>query len=153
MTNRDNRDLLKTFINQTWNEHNVDGIGEFLADNYLEHTPFGEFENLDEFRGFITMNLRAFPDFKVTIDNIIVDENFVACNYTTFGTHEEEYMGVDATGNKMEVEGCYLGRIENGKLVEGWNQFDVLSVLIGLEVVSPDMLGAMQEGGDRARLQ
>ena len=97
------------------------------------------------------MNLRAFPDFSVTVDNIITQGNMVACNYKTMGTHQEEYLGIDPTGNKMTVDGCFVGTMKNGKLVEGWNQFDALAIMMGLEVLPTDMLDKVQQGmGGRA---
>lgn len=149
MTNQENEKLLKTFIDETWNKQNTDKLNEYLADDYVEHTPFGDFHGLDEFRGFITMNLRGFPDFEVKVENVVVTDNMVACTYISSGTQKEEYLGIEATGNHAEVDGCYVARVENGKIVEGWNQFDTLAMLTALEVISPDMLGDIQEGAGR----
>lgn len=146
MAHQQNKQLAENFMNDVWTEHNADNLDQYVSDDYVEHTPFGDFHGIDEFRGYLNMVLRGFPDFEVQPDNIIADENLIACNYTTTGTHENEFMGVDPTGNYQEVDGCFVGRIENGKLVEAWNQFDMLTVLTGLELIPRDMLGELQGG-------
>ncbi len=153
MAANENRDLLMEFINTIWNEQKVDHLGNFIVDDYVEHTPLGSFNGLNEFQGFVSLNLRAFPDFSVELDNVLVDGNFVACNYLSSGTHEEEYMGIEATGNYAEVDGCYLGKFEDGELVEGWNQFDVLALLMAMEVITPGMVGGLEDTAGRAQPQ
>ena len=145
-----NKKQLRNFIDQVWNQQNMDAINNFITDDYVEHTPFGDFNGADEFRGFVSMNLRAFPDFSVRIHEIIAENDWVACYYTSSGTHKKEYLGIDPTNNRMDVNGCYMGRMQNGKVLEAWNQFDVMTILTGLEVITPDMLGGMEEmGGGR----
>lgn len=148
----ENRDLIKNYTEQIWNQGNLDRLGEFMADNYVEHTPFGTFEGLDELRAFITMNRRSFPDFDVSVNVMVAEEDSVANNYTVKATHEERFAAIEATGNRVVVDGCYIGRVENGKLVEGWNQFDMMAMLTQLDVLSPDeIFGDMEELGGMGR--
>jgi len=37
--------------------------------------------------------------------------------YIMRGTHQGEFAGIPATGNKIEICGIIIGRIENGKIV------------------------------------
>ena len=146
MSNDEQKQLIQRFIDKIWNQQNLDQLNEFCADSYVEHMPFGDLEGVDELRGMVSMTQRAFPDINSRVDNVISEGNFVACNYVVEGTHEEEYIGIEATGNHMSVNGCLMCRIENGKLVEAWNQFDVMSLLMGMEVLPKDMAGAVSGG-------
>ena len=151
MAHEDNKTLIENYTRDIWTEHNVDNLEEYIADNYVEHTPFGTFHGLDEFRGYINMVLRGMSDFEVTIDNVVADENMVASNYTTEGTHDGEFLGADPTGNRAASDGCYVGRVENGMLAEGWNQFDLMTVLSELEILPSETLGQIRQGANFQR--
>ena len=56
---------------------------------------------------------------------------------TMTGTHEGEFMGIAATGRRMEVPGMDLVRIRDGKAVEHWGVTDNLAMM--------QQLGAMAD--------
>jgi predicted ester cyclase len=48
------------------------------------------------------------------------------------GTHQGEFAGIPATGNKVEISGIMIGRIENGKIVEEREEMDMLGLFMQL---------------------
>lgn len=38
-------------------------------------------------------------------------------------------MGIDPTGNSIEIMGINVVRVENGKIAEGWANFDIFGML------------------------
>jgi len=52
------------------------------------------------------------------------------------GTHEGEFRGIPATGNKVEVSGIMMTRIENGIIVEDKEEADMLGFMqqLGMEL-------------------
>lgn len=44
-------------------------------------------------------------------------------------TQRGDELGVPAPGRRVEVTGMSLGRFVGGKLVEGWNNWDQLSLM------------------------
>jgi predicted ester cyclase len=71
----------------------------------------------------------AFPDLKVTVDNIIVEGNLVTVKLTAEGTHQGALMGIAPTGKSVRVWAIEIIRIENGKFVEHWGGPDNLDLL------------------------
>jgi predicted ester cyclase len=59
------------------------------------------------------------------------------------GTHQGDGLGVAPTGRRVRVAGIVMARIEDGKIVEAWNNWDQLGLL--------RQIGAMpgNESGDR----
>jgi predicted ester cyclase len=47
-----------------------------------------------------------------------------------------EFMGIPATGNKYEISGIWISRIENGKIVEQREELDMLGLYqqLGMEL-------------------
>ena len=44
-------------------------------------------------------------------------------------THKGDGLGVRATGKKVKITGMSIARIVNGKIVEGWDNWDRLAML------------------------
>lgn len=60
----------------------------------------------------------------------------VITTYIAKGTHDGEFNGIPATGNKMESSVINIVRIKDGFIVEEWENFDVLSFMepLGFEL-------------------
>ena len=64
---------------------------------------------------------RAFPDLELTIEQQIAEGPWVATRVTFRGTHAGEFMGIPATGRRIEYAGTAMDRLEDGKVVEMWH--------------------------------
>ena len=60
---------------------------------------------------------KTFPDYHATLQNMIAEEDLVACRWTSKGTHNEIKKKVDFPGQSI----C---RFEDGKIIEEWIIFD-----------------------------
>ena len=78
---------------------------------------------------FSTAFRQAFPDYQVTIHEVIVEGDKVVTRKTFSGTHRAEWMGVPASGRKNSFGGIDIVRIAGGKVVEHWGEFDMLTLL------------------------
>jgi steroid delta-isomerase-like uncharacterized protein len=78
----------------------------------------------------------AFPDFSYSIEELIAVEDRVISLFIFRGTHEGEFQGIPATGNKIECSGVMISRIENGKIVEDKEEMDMLGFMqqLGMEL-------------------
>ena len=45
------------------------------------------------------------------------------------GTHEAEFLGIPATGARLEIPGVCVARVVDGKAVEYWSHFNQLVAL------------------------
>lgn len=72
-------------------------------------------------RFFFTKVLRpAFPDLQVTVHDQIAEGPTVVTRKSYTGTHQGEFIGVAATGRKVEFTVIDIIRLEGGKYVEHW---------------------------------
>jgi predicted ester cyclase len=71
----------------------------------------------------------AFPDLSFTIDQTVAEGEYVACRWTSRGTHKGELFGIAATGKEATVTGISIDRWQNGKIVESWVNWDTLGLL------------------------
>ena len=64
---------------------------------------------------------RAFPDLEMTIERQIAEGPWVATQVTYRGTHLGDFVGIPATGRRIEYAGTAMDRLENGKVMEMWH--------------------------------
>jgi steroid delta-isomerase-like uncharacterized protein len=81
-------------------------------------------------------NWRAFPDIHWTIEDMVAEGNMVATRFIATGTQQQEWNGVPSLAKKFQGTGIFTVRIENGKVVEQREDFDLLGVFqqLGMEL-------------------
>lgn len=73
--------------------------------------------------------LAAFPDWHLTVDEMIAEGDIVSAHMTLHGTNTGAFEGIPPTGQKVTVQALLMDRFVNGKLVEHWGGPDQLSLL------------------------
>jgi steroid delta-isomerase-like uncharacterized protein len=81
--------------------------------------------------------LRAFPDLRVTVEDVIAEGDKVVARNTVTGTHRGEYMGLQATGKSVTYNEIFIARFAGGRIAETWGVVDVLSQMRQLGVIPP----------------
>ena len=77
----------------------------------------------------------AFPDCRITIEDLIACEDKIVALLTFSGTHQGEFRGIPATGRKFSVASINIGRFKDGKLVESWGNSDALGAMQQIGVI------------------
>ena len=72
---------------------------------------------------------RAFPDVHTTIETLIAEDDWVAFHLRHQGTHEGEFLGIAATGKRVEFRTMGFTRFSNGVVVENWGLHDHARIL------------------------
>lgn len=128
----ENKALARRFMDEVYNKGNLDLIDEVVAPNWVEHnpnTPEGMSGRVDDSKRFVEMYRNAFPDLHITIEDLIAEGDKVVMRWTARGTHQGELMGVPPSGNRVEVTGINIERLEGGKFVESWSNYDFLGLM------------------------
>jgi len=77
----------------------------------------------------------AFPDLKLTVEDVVGDGDLVAIRWSAHGTQKGELFGIAATGKEATVTGITIDRYSGGKLAESWTNWDTLGLLQQLGAV------------------
>lgn len=112
------------------NAGDIDGFGDLLADDFVEHETLLGFEPTREgTKAFFRMFIAAFPDLRLEAEEILVSGDKAVARAKATGTHRGEFMGVPATGNRVEVPLIDIIRFGDGGLAyEHWGIFDALGL-------------------------
>lgn len=71
----------------------------------------------------------AFPDLAVDPRLVLAEGSLVAAHMTARGTHRGTFQGIPATGRSWVASCTALYRVENGKVIDSWENWDLLSIL------------------------
>ncbi|WP_055612685.1 ester cyclase [Streptomyces phaeochromogenes] len=110
---------------------------EIVAENYHDHDPANEQDviGMDAMRREVEM-WRAGFDFAFTIEDQISDGDRVCTRWTWNGTHKGDFMGIPGSGKQVTMTGMTIHRCrDDGKIVEGWWQYDRLGLMDQLGVL------------------
>ena len=125
-----NKGIVLRLWEEVWNNRNFDLVDEIMSPNYAEHE-----------KRFAPGWLAGFPDTHFTVEEMIAEGDKVVSRITFRGTHQGEYMGIPATGKRVEVKAVWIHRLDDGRIVEGkqWGFVDMLGLLrqLGATIAPP----------------
>jgi steroid delta-isomerase-like uncharacterized protein len=132
MLGEGNKELARRFMDEVWNKGNLAFIDQVTVPNFVSHDPASP-ENtgggVEGVRRFAEMFRSAFPDIQMTVEDVIAEGDKVVTRWTVRATHQGELMGIPPSGNRVEVTGISIDRIEGGKFVETWSNYDTLGMM------------------------
>ncbi|MGE3795515.1 MAG: ester cyclase [Dehalococcoidia bacterium] len=121
----------------------IDGFGTLMGADFVEHeeapgvVPTKE-GVLDMFRMYVS----AFPDMVMMPDDVLVDGDKAVARVTVTGTNEGPFMGMPATGRRVEVQVIDIMRFGHDGLVhEHWGLMDALGMMQQLGALPEDAPG------------
>ena len=132
----ENKTLVQRWFSEVWNEGRADAIDEMLADDAVVHGLGADLHGSAEFKHFHSAYRNAYPDVTIDVDDLVAEGDMVAVRWSAIGTHRGDGLGFPATGRRAQFTGMVFVRIKDGRLVEGWNNFDQLGMLQQLGIVS-----------------
>ena len=123
----------------SWSSGDLDAFDEILAADYQDHdtqNPNAGDRGPEAGKATAAMYRAAFSDSRFEIEDQFADGDFVITRWTATGTHDGELMGMPATGKKVEITGVTIDRFEDGKVVEGWTNWDTFGMMQQLGAVA-----------------
>jgi steroid delta-isomerase-like uncharacterized protein len=132
-----NKTSVRRLFEEVWNKGYVPVADELFAPTYTHHDnstpdagrgPGGE-------KNRVTLYRNAFPDIRFTIEDIIAEGETVVARWSCRGTHKGDLSGIAPTGKQFNITGVSIARFTNGKMSEGFVNWDALGLMQQLGVV------------------
>ena len=134
MSTQENKVIVRRYFEEfhTSREHSI--LEEIMVSDLLEPT-----------RGVTHMLLTAFPDYQLTIEDQIAEEDKVATVWTGSGTHQGEWESpagsIAPTGREVTWMGTTTLRLSEGKISDviasSWDHLGILQQLGAIAVAEP----------------
>jgi steroid delta-isomerase-like uncharacterized protein len=145
MATEENKALVRRFHEEVHLGTNAEAAAALMAADY-EHRdaalPPELLHGRDAYLQLVGMFHTAFPGFSMGIEDLLADGDKVAMRWRFRGTNQGELQGMPASGKQVDFSGTHIVRIADGKLAEGWVNFDALVMM--------QQVGAMPAPGQAA---
>jgi predicted ester cyclase len=126
-----NRTALQRLIDEGFNKGDLSVADEIVAADCKEHQR-GNSDGSEGTREVIETLHAWFPDFKMSVEDIVAVGDKVWARFTARGTNLGPVMGRPPTGKKVAVDVIDIVRFKDGKVVEHWGVPDQLGMMIQL---------------------
>ena len=138
MSVEENKAVLRRVAEEIFNKGDLAVVDEVIASNYVYHGSGGqEYKGPEGFKQIVTMFRTAFPDLRVTLEDMVAEGDKVAHRLTIRGTHKGELMGIAPTGKQVTISVVTISRFAGGKEVESWSNSDQLGMMQQMGVAPP----------------
>ncbi|MBX5469768.1 MAG: ester cyclase [Thermoleophilaceae bacterium] len=120
----------------------------FADDGIDDVVPIGVLRGPAEVRAFFEDTFRAFPDFEFRVERVVVEGDVASVEWRASGTHSGgTFQGIEPTGKRVEIRGCDVAEVRDGKIVRNTGYYDAAEVARAL-----GMLPARDSGAEKALL-
>lgn len=130
----ENKALTKQFYDEVMNAHNPAKIESFCSADFIDHNPSPGHtgKGLDDLVSMLNEMITALPDFHVTADLMVAEEDMVVAYLTVTGTNSGPFGNMPASNKSVKINGVDIVLIKDGKAVERWGVFDDMSMMTQL---------------------
>ena len=124
-----NKEIVRRALEDSWQDPGV--FDELISSDYVGYDPAlpepirgpqGAKNNFKQYSD-------AFEGAHITVKDQIAEGDAVATRWEGRGRHTGELMGVPPTGKEVVVEGLNFTRLQDGKIIEEWSNWDTLGML------------------------
>ncbi len=137
MALEENKAIARRFV-EGFATGDLSNAEEFIAPDMHLHgpgTPPDAGRGPDRYRGTVETYRKAFPDVRLTIDDVIAEGDKVAVTWHAEGTMKGELLGMKPTGKHGHTTVVHIFKINNGKIQDARIEWDMLGILTQMGIV------------------
>lgn len=132
-----NEQIVSRFVEECFDDNYRELVDEYIADDFVGHEPSlpEPFRGREGFKEILESYRSGFSDITSEVTDIATEGDTVAVRWIFRGKHEGPVMGIEPTGNEIEMDGMEFNRLEDGKIVETRLMPDTLGMLKQLDAL------------------
>ena len=100
-----------------------------LLDDTFTYTGDGYTFTKDEYIGFMQDMKAAFSGLSMEFPHILVDGDQASVRFISRAVNTGKFMGAPANNKQLEINGIFIRKIKNGKVIQEWQTTDLLGVM------------------------
>lgn len=125
-----NKHLVRRFVHELLNDEDPSAVEELLAEDFVLRLPgHAPMTGREAFRQAVNEWRAAFPDWHVSIEELIAEGDKVAGRWRCEATHRGTLMGIPATGRRVSWTANDILRIDGRRIVENTAEEDMLGLM------------------------
>ena len=131
-----NKNTLRRLINEFWNEGNTEIAADLVTEGFERTELFSSETTIgpDGLKEASATWRGAFPDCQLTLEEILAENDRLACHWTFKGTHTGQLKDLPPTGRTVDVAGLSILHFVDGKVERETVATDMLTLMMQLGV-------------------
>jgi len=126
----DNIALVRRLTQEGFVRGKVDVVDDVVAENCVDHDPLpGQGQGRAGQRYTCQMVVDGLSDRSTLRDDFWAAADIVSESWVFQGTHSGDFLGIPATGKRLQVRGIEIWRLADGQIVERWGVVDAAGVM------------------------
>jgi steroid delta-isomerase-like uncharacterized protein len=135
---QNNAAVVRSFVDKVINQGDMVSAEQYVWEDVVEQVPFpGQGPGLEGLKDVLRSMRSAFPDLDFSIKEQISEGDKVASRFEWTGTHEQEFLGVPATGRSVRVWGVVIDRLEANRIKDTRIIMDIFGLMMQLGALPP----------------
>jgi len=123
------RGLGRRWFELVWNQGRREAIAELLSPDAVVHDGGTDTTGPEGFYPFYDRLRATFSELHVHVEDTFADGDKLCVRWSCTGKHTGGGLGVAPTGVTIHVTGISILRVADGRLVEGWQNWDMLGMM------------------------
>jgi steroid delta-isomerase-like uncharacterized protein len=123
------RDLGRRWFDEVWNKGRREAIAELLAPDGVIHEGSTSSAGPEGFYPFFDRIAASFSELHVNVHDTLIDGDKICVRWTSTGKHTGGGLGMAPSGVTIHITGISILRVAGGKLIEGWQNWDMLGLM------------------------
>jgi len=130
VSEEENKAVIRRWI-EAYNERDLEAEADVLAPGFVAHVPAapGPLEGLEAWRQFSGPFAEAFPDLRLTVQDMAAEGDTVAARVAFHGTHRGEFQGIPPTDKEVAFSSMEFNRVVDSKVEEHWVELDLFGLM------------------------
>jgi steroid delta-isomerase-like uncharacterized protein len=128
----ENETFIHRWFEEVWNKQSEEAIDRMFAEdvvaNGLTDAEGRTIRGIEAYKNLFRTFISAYPDLKITVEDTVSEGDKIAARCRVTATHTGEGLGIAPTNKRVEFTGITIVRVEDGRIVEAWNEFDFMKM-------------------------
>lgn len=121
--------IVRRFTDEGFVGGKVDVADDVIAENCVDHDPLpGQPQGRAGQRQTCQMVVDGLSNRRIDETFLAIDDKVIE-NWTFYGTHTGDFLGVPGSGKEIEIRGIEIWRLAAGQIVERWGVIDSGAVM------------------------
>src|SRR5258706_4490616 len=121
--------FMHRWFEEVWNNQSEAAVDEMFAADGVGHGLGDEdIVGPEAFKVFHRAFVSAYPDLRVTVEDTVVEGDKIATRCRVTGKHDGHGIGLSPTNRDVDFTGMVIVRVQDGKIVEAWNEFNFMKM-------------------------
>jgi pSer/pThr/pTyr-binding forkhead associated (FHA) protein/ketosteroid isomerase-like protein len=136
-TAEEHRQLFTRWFEELWNKKNYAITQELVHPEFTAHGAGGQDikQGPNGVAGMVSTWHKAFPDGRMTMDDIITEGDLSVIRMTFTGTHKGDFYGVPPSNKVITVTSIGIDKVIDGKITEGWGELNMLGMMMQMGAI------------------